>query len=107
VADRDLQRLGAQLTDTVRLRALLPADAIEECGREAVLAKFDNWFGSYETVVLDDAAGDDVGDKVLVHYKLVLDRDGERRVLTQTAVCLLDGGLVRRIDLVCSGMREF
>ena len=105
VADRALDRLGTQLTDEVRLRALLPGGSIEEHGREAVLTRFDDWFGSYDTVVLSDVAGDDVGDRVLVHYKLTFDPDGERRVLTQTVVCSVYDGRVGRMDLVCSGFR--
>jgi hypothetical protein len=107
IADRALNRLGTQLTEEIRMRALLPGGPIEEHGRDAVLARFDDWFGSYDTVVLMDAAGDDVGDRVLVHYKLVFDPDADRRVLTQTVVCTVHGGLVGRMDLVCSGFREF
>jgi hypothetical protein len=106
VADRALDRLGAQLTDQIRLRALLPGGQIEENGRDAVLARFHDWFGGYDTVVLSDVAGDDVGDRVLVHYKLIFDPDGDSRVLSQTVVCSLRDGLVGRMDLVCSGFRE-
>jgi hypothetical protein len=105
VADRALDRLGAHLTDEIRLRALLPGGSIEDHGREAVLARFDDWFGGYDTVVLSDVAGDDVGDRVLVHYKLMLDPDGESRVVSQTVVCSVYDGLVGRMDLVCSGIR--
>jgi hypothetical protein len=105
VADRALDRLGTHLTDEIRLRALLPGGSIEEHGREAVLARFDDWFGRYDTVVLTDVAGDDVGDRVLVHYKLTFDPDGDSRVLTQTVVCSVYDGLVGRMDLVCSGFR--
>ena len=105
VADRALDRLGTHLADDVRLRALLPGGSIEENGRVAVLARFDDWFGSYDTVVLSDVAGDDVGDRVLVHYKLMFDPDGDRRVLTQSVVCSVYDGLVGRMDLVCSGFR--
>jgi SnoaL-like domain len=107
VADRALDRLGTHLTDEIRLRALLPGGPIEEHGRDAVLARFDDWFGSYDTVVLTDVAGDDVGDRVLVHYKLMFDPDADRRVLTQTVVCTLRDGLVGRMDLVCTGFREY
>ena len=100
-----LDRLGTQLTDEIRLRALLPGGSIEEHGRDAVLARFDDWFGSYDTVVLSDVAGDDVGDRVLVHYKLTFDPDGDSRVLSQTVVCSVYDGLVGRMDLVCSGFR--
>jgi hypothetical protein len=107
IADRALDRLGTHLTDEIRLRALLPGGPIEEHGRDAVLARFDDWFGSYDTVVLTDVAGDDVGDRVLVHYKLMFDPDADRRVLTQTVVCTLRDGLVGRMDLVCTGFREY
>jgi hypothetical protein len=107
IADRALDRLGTHLTDEIRLRALLPGGPIEEHGRDAVLARFDDWFGSYDTVVLTDVAGDDVGDRVLVHYKLTFDPDADRRVLTQTVVCTLRDGLVGRMDLVCTGFREY
>jgi SnoaL-like domain len=106
VADRALDRLGVHLSDDIRLRALLPGGQVEEHGRDAVLARFDDWFGSYDTVVLSDVAGDDVGDRVLVHYKLTFDPDGDRRVLSQTVVCAVYDGLVGRMDLVCSGFRE-
>jgi hypothetical protein len=105
VADRALDRLGSHLTAEVRLRALLPGGSLEENGRDAVLARFDDWFGHYDTVVLADVAGDDVGDRVLVHYKLAFDPDGDRRVLTQTVVCSIFDGRVGRMDLVCSGFR--
>ena len=76
VADRALDRLGTHLTDEIRLRALLPGGSIEEHGRDAVLARFDDWFGSYDTIILSDVAGDAVGDRVFVHYKLTFDPDG-------------------------------
>ncbi|MFC7496128.1 MULTISPECIES: nuclear transport factor 2 family protein [unclassified Nocardioides] len=106
IAERAPERLGAQLSDTVRLRALLPGGELERTGREAVVAQFADWFGDFGTVVLDDVAGDTVGDRVLVHYKLLVDRRGDRRVVTQTVVCGVADGQVRRMDLVCSGFRE-
>jgi hypothetical protein len=106
VADRTLDRLGCHLTDDVVLRALVPGGLVEEHGRDDVLARYDRWFGGYDTVDLLEASGDVVGDRVLVHYKLRFDPDGDRRVLTQTLVCHLADGLVRRVDLVCTGFRE-
>src|SRR5262249_25653893 len=44
VADRDSVQLAAAVTDTVRLRALLPGGPIEEHGRDAVVARFGGWF---------------------------------------------------------------
>lgn len=108
VANRDLEQLGARLTDEIRLRALLPGGSIEEHGRPAVLKKFDEWFGEYRTVVLEDAAGELVGDRLLVHYRLGFEPDTKPRTLTQTWVSSVgEDGLIFRIDLVCSGFRAF
>ncbi len=108
VATRDHASLGVQFTDDIRLRALLPGGPVEKNGRDAVLAAFDSWFGSYDTVVLEDAAGELVGDRLLVHYRLVFEPEAERRALTQTWVSTVAAdGRLARIDLLCSGFRKF
>lgn len=108
VAERDLDRLGTRFTDEVRLRALLPGGPIEEHGREAVLKRFDEWFGEYRTVVLEDAGGELVGDRLLVHYRLGFEPGtDDARALTQTWVSsVAEDGQLFRVDLVCSGFRE-
>jgi hypothetical protein len=109
VADRDREALAAEFSEDIRLRAMLPGGPIEEHGREVVLKCFADWFGEYRTVVLDDAAGEMVGDRLLVHYRLVFEPDTEERtVLTQTWVgTVAPDGRLGRIDLVCSGFRTF
>ena len=70
VAGRDAGRLAAALTDTVRLRALLPGGLVESHGRDAVVARFAGWFADFDTVELMSAAGEPVADRLLVHYRL-------------------------------------
>ncbi len=106
VSERSPDGIGAHLVDDVRLRAILPGGPIEDHGRDAVLARYALWFGEYQTVELAEAFGDEVGDRVVVHYKLLFDLQTDPRVLSQTLVCTLWDGLVGRIDLVCSGYRE-
>ena len=107
VAGRDVEALGAELAEDVRLRALLPGGLEQVHGRAEVMATFRTWFGEHPAVVLDEATGDEVGDRLLVHYRLVFP-EGERRVLTQTWVCTVAAdGLLARIDLLCSGYRKF
>jgi hypothetical protein len=72
VASRDRDRLAATLTDTVRLRALLPGGPTEDHGRAAVLARFAAWFADLDTVELVHATGEPVADRLLVHYRLAL-----------------------------------
>jgi hypothetical protein len=107
VAGRDLDGLAAHLSADVRLRALLPGGPIEQHGRDGVLATFTKWFRGYRTVTLEDAAGELVGDRLIVHYRLAFDTAAGPRVLTQTWVSSLDeSGVIFRIDLLCSGFRE-
>ena len=106
VADRDSIQLAAAVTDTVRLRALLPGGPIEEHGRDAVVARFGGWFADMDTVGLVESAGEPVADRLLIHYRLDLTQRGTRWACTQTCVCKTAGGRLATIDLLCSGFRE-
>lgn len=106
VADRDRERLGKHLTDDVRLRALLPTGPVEVHGREAALDTFDEWFGEHR-IVLEDAEGELVGDRLVVHYRLGFDFVEGPHVMTQTWVASVGAdGIIFRIDLLCSGFRK-
>ena len=106
VASRDRDRLAATLTDTVRLRALLPGGSIEDHGRAAVLIRFAGWFADLDTVELVHATGEPVADRLLVHYRLTLGQGTTRWACTQTLICKTDDGRLATIDLLCSGFRE-
>jgi hypothetical protein len=106
VADRDIARLAAAVTDTVRLRALLPGGAIEEHGRDAVAARFCAWFADMDTVEVTESAGQAVADRLLIHYRLELGLRGSRYACTQTSVCKMVDGRLATIDLLCSGFRK-
>ena len=106
VASRDRDRLAATLTDTVRLRALLPGGSIEDHGRAAVLARFAGWLADLDTVELVHAVGEPVADRLLVHYRLTLGQGTTRWACTQTLICKTDDGRLATIDLLCSGFRE-
>ena len=106
VASRDSARLAAAVTDSVRLRALLPGGPIEEHGRDAVVARFGGWFAGMDTVDLVASAGEPVADRLLIHYRLDLAQRGTRSACTQTSICKIDDGQLATIDLLCSGFRE-
>ena len=106
VADRDSGQLAAAVTDTVRLRALLPGGPIEEHGRDAVIARFGGWFAAMDTVEVVESAGEAVADRLLIHYRLDLARRGTRWACTQTLVGKTVDGRLATIDLLCSGFRE-
>ena len=106
VADRDSVRLATAVTDTVRLRALLPGGPIEEHGRDAVVARFGGWFADMDTVDLVESAGEAVADRVLIHYRLALAQRGTRWACTHTSICKIIDGRLATINLLCSGFRE-
>ena len=106
VADRDRVRLAAAVTDTVRLRALLPGGPIEEHGRDAVVARFGSWFADLDAVDLVESAGEAIADRLLIHYRLDLAQRGTRWACTQTSICKVNDGRLATIDLLCSGFRE-
>jgi hypothetical protein len=106
VAGRDSVRLAAAVTDTVRLRALLPGGPIEEHGRDAVVARFCGWFEGMDAVDLVESAGETVADRLLIHYRLDLAQRGTRWACTQTSICKIVDGRLATIDLLCSGFRE-
>ena len=106
VAGRDRVQLAAALTDSVRLRALLPGGPVEEHGRDAVVARFGRWFADMDAVDLVESAGQAIADRLLIHYRLDLARRGTRWACTQTSICKIDDGRLATIDLLCSGFRE-
>jgi hypothetical protein len=106
VAHREPRQLAAALAGTVRLRALLPGGVVEAHGRADVAAFLPALLADFDTVVLLGSAGEDVGDRLVVHYRLGVSRGTARWVCTQTAVCVVVGGRVAQMDLLCSGFRR-
>ena len=106
VAGRDPRRLAPALTETARLRALLPGGPIQAHGRDDVAACFHGFFADFDTVHLVDSAGEPVADRLLIHYRLSVTQGPNRWVCTQTAICKLVDEQLAVIDLLCSGFRE-
>lgn len=106
VARRDPQQLAPALTETVRLRALLPGGLIEAHGRANVAACLPSLFADFDTVEVQDSAGETVADRLLIHYRFMVSQGHARWVCTQTAVCKVVDERLAVIDLLCSGFRE-
>jgi hypothetical protein len=106
VARRDPQGLSATLTETVRLRALLPGGPVESRGRDDVVGRFRGWFADFDAVDVVESGAEAVADRLLIHYRLDVRQGAIRWVCTQTAVCKVVDGRLAVIDLLCSGFRE-
>ena len=106
VARRDPDRLAATLTGDVRLRALLPGGPIQAHGRENVAACLCALLADFDTVRVVRSGGEQVADRLDLHYRLRLGQGTTRWVCTQTAVVTTVDGRLAAIDLLCSGFRE-
>lgn len=106
IARRDPHRLAPALTETARLRALLPSGLIESQGRTDVAARLLSFFADFDAVEVLESAGEDVVDRLLIHYRLAVSQGSTHWVCTQTAVCKLVEERLAVINLLCSGFRE-
>ena len=106
VAGRNPQHLALALTETVRLRALLPGGLIESHGRTNVAACLPSLLADFDTVEVLESTGEDVADRLLIHYRLGVSQGTTRWVCTQTAVCKVVDERLAVINLLCSGFRE-
>jgi hypothetical protein len=109
LAAQDFARLGGALTEDACLRALLPGGLREWAGAGAIADRFAHWFGDTEDFELVEAAVDEVGGRLHLHWRLRL-RAGrlgsgwftvEQQIYADTG----DGGRIARLDLLCTGFR--
>ena len=107
LADQDFERLAANLSDDVRLRALLPGDTKEWHGPEKVKATFMRWFGDTQDFELTDTAVDDLSPRVHIWWqaRVRAERLGEGWFkVEQHAYAETDErDRIRHLWLTCSG----
>jgi hypothetical protein len=102
----DFERLGDSLSATVRMRALIPPGPVEVSGRNQAAARFASWFGGREALEVVESAGDAVGDRFHISYRLRVKDQGEPwKIVEQHVFCTMDGARINALDLVCSGFR--
>ncbi|MDN5858373.1 MAG: hypothetical protein L0H84_07095 [Pseudonocardia sp.] len=106
VTGRDPRQLSAVLTETVRLRALLPGGPVESRGREDVVARIRGWLADFDTVEVIESGAEPVADRLLIRYRFAVGHRANRWVCTHAAVCAIVEGRLAVIDLLCSGLRE-
>ena len=90
----------------MRLRALLPGGLIESHGRTNVAECLPSLVADFDTVEVLESAGEDVADRLLIHYRLGVSQGTTRWVCTQTSVCKVVDERLAVINLLCSGFRE-
>jgi ketosteroid isomerase-like protein len=107
LAAQDFEALAADLSDDVRLRALLPGDTKEWEGPDRVKATFIRWFGNTLGFELIDRAVDDLGPRLHMSWqaRVRADRlgDGWFRVEQQAYADTDEHDRIEHLWLACSG----
>ncbi|HSJ73302.1 MAG TPA: nuclear transport factor 2 family protein [Miltoncostaeaceae bacterium] len=106
LASRDFAALGELMDPTVWMRALLPRQLVERRGAGEVLAAFAAWYGGATDLTPVALDHDVVGGKERATYRFVLTPDwapGTEHLIEQMAFLSVRDGLIRKIDLVCTG----
>ncbi len=105
LAARDRPALESTLDTQVRLRALLPRRSVDLNGAAAVAAELLDWFEEVSEIVPVRTQIDRVGDVWHAGYQFSLLGLDVERVTEQHAYCAIEGGLITRVALLCSGFR--
>ena len=107
LAVQDFDRLASELSDDVRLRAVLPGDTKEWHGPDRVKATFIRWFGNTKEFELLDATVDELGSRLHMAWRarVSADRLGEGRFTVEqhAYVDTDEHNRIQHLWLACSG----
>lgn len=105
--DRDFETLASLITDTARVRALLPGGPVEITGAQATASAFYHWFGDVEEFELLDTTEGSMIDRLKLGWRCRLRWQGEDfpRVIEQQAYAKVIDGKIAVMDILCSGFR--
>ena len=107
LATQDFDKLATNLSDDVRLRALLPGETQELHGPEKVKAAFIDWFGNTQEFELLDAAVDDLRPRVHIWWQVRVRAervgDGCFNVEQHAYAETDEHNRIRHLWLICSG----
>jgi len=107
LAVQDFERLASELSDDVRLRAVLPGDTKEWHGPDRVKATFVRWFGNTKEFELLDATVEELGSRLHMSWRarVSADRLGEGRFTVEqhAYVDTDEHNRIQHLWLACSG----
>ena len=107
LATQDFAELGGALAADACLRALLPSGLHELAGAGAIAHRFERWFGETEEFDLVEAAVDEFGGRLHLHWRVRMRAErlgaGWFTVEQQAYADTDHGGRIARLDLLCTG----
>jgi hypothetical protein len=105
VAAQDEPAIAACFTRGVEFRALVPPGLRERTGAEDAAALVAGWFADSTELNLVQSRTEDVGGRLHIAYRFEGVENGEPYVVEQHLYCMLAGGAIERVDLLCSGFQ--
>lgn len=102
---RHFADLAACLDDDVRLRAVLPAAMLDLASAQAVVARFEQWFGGADAFEVLDASAGVIGTRQYARWRVRMwppERPVDARVVEQH-VFTRGVARIEALDLLCSG----
>ncbi|MGH7762007.1 MAG: sulfurtransferase TusA family protein [Candidatus Dormibacteraceae bacterium] len=106
LAARDFERLADTLASDASARLLLPHGLEELAGREALVRRIEDWFGSASVFELASSSTETVGPRHRLNWRFTVVRDARsREVIEQLAFLDVGPRGIERLDLLCSGFQ--
>jgi hypothetical protein len=106
IVARDEAALATCFAPAVELRALVPRGLRERSGASEAAALFAGWYADVTELRLVESQVDELSDRLHIAYRLDVVEDGRPYVVEQQLYCKVAGGVIERLDLVCSGFRH-
>ena len=106
LAARDFERLVTTLAGDARARFLLPHGLEEYSGRDPIVSRIEDWFGSASAFDLISSSQETVGERHRLSWRFRVLREGSPHELIEQLVYLnLGPAGIAQIDLLCSGFQ--
>ena len=97
-------KLATCFDETVQFRALIPSGLKNAEDRAAAAHHLQKWFGDADQLILLDSKVERIQDRLHIMYRFRAHED-QWYVVEQHVYCVMQDGLIKKADLLCSGFR--
>ena len=104
LARQSWDALAACFGDVVQFRALIPKGLRSADDRGGAVGYLRKWFGDADRLILLDSDVRPVQDRLHISYRFRAHED-QWYLVEQHAYCVMEEGLIKQLDLLCSGFR--
>ncbi len=105
IRERDFERLACSFHPNVTSRLLIPSGLVTPIDISTLMSRFQQWFGDADLFDMEDTQITRISDRLHVGYRLRLREEGLWYSVEQQTYSHLEGGIITRFDLLCSGFR--